>query len=210
MSVRFSKISRYVRSRARSPSADPGSVTTTNCSGRPMRSQKNSRWLRVSTVPPDFDDATNSVCSAGVWATTRATAAGSVLSGRVELPKNPFVASVWEMLAGATALACVGLARGEARGFDIGDVTASSWLGLAYLVVFGSVIAFSAYAWLLQNASVTLASTYAYVNPVVAVLLGALFVDEPITPRVVLGGAVVVAAVAVVVSTERPGRSDQP
>ena len=131
-------------------------------------------------------------------------AAGSVLSGRVELPKNPFVASVWEMFAGATALACVGLARGEARGFDIGDVTASSWLGLAYLVVFGSVIAFSAYAWLLQNASVTLASTYAYVNPVVAVLLGALFVDEPITPRVVLGGAVVVAAVAVVVSTERP------
>ena len=65
-------------------------------------------------------------------------AAGSVLSGRVELPKNPFVASVWEMFAGATALACVGLARGEARGFDIGDVTASSWLGLAYLVVFGS------------------------------------------------------------------------
>ncbi len=88
-------------------------------------------------------------------------------------------------------------------------MTASSWLGLAYLVVFGSVIAFTAYAWLLQNASVTLASTYAYVNPVVAVLLGALFVDEPITPRVVLGGAVVVAAVAVVVSTERPRRSDQ-
>jgi drug/metabolite transporter (DMT)-like permease len=114
------------------------------------------------------------------------------------------------MLAGSVALVCGGLARGEARGFDLGDVTASSWLGLAYLVVFGSVVAFSAYAWLLQNASVTLASTYAYVNPVVAVLLGALFVDEPITPRVVLGGAVVVVAVAVVVSIERPRRSDQP
>jgi drug/metabolite transporter (DMT)-like permease len=137
-------------------------------------------------------------------------AAGSVLSGRVALPKNPFVASVWEMLAGAVVLASVGLARGELRGFDLGDVTTSSWLGLAYLVVFGSVIAFTAYAWLLQNASVTLASTYAYVNPVVAVFLGALFVDEPITLRVILGGAVVVAAVAVVVTTERPRRSDQP
>jgi drug/metabolite transporter (DMT)-like permease len=129
-----------------------------------------------------------------------------VLSGRVALPKNPFVASVWEMLAGSVALAVVGLARGETRGFDLAAVRPSSWIGLAYLIVFGSVVAFTAYAWLLQNASVTLASTYAYVNPVVAVLLGALFVDEPITTRVVLGGAVVVAAVAVVVSTERPGR----
>lgn len=147
------------------------------------------------------------VCAALSWA------AGSVLSGRIRMPRDAFVASVWEMLAGSVALAVVGLARGEH--VDLGAVRTSSWIGLAYLITFGSLVAFTAYAWLLQNASVTLAATYAYVNPVVAVLLGALFVAEPITWRVVLGGAVVVAAVAVVVSTERPrsgppsGRSDQ-
>jgi drug/metabolite transporter (DMT)-like permease len=132
-------------------------------------------------------------------------AAGSVLSGRTRMPRNAFVASVWEMLAGALVLAVVGLGRGER--VDLGAVATESWIALGYLIVFGSLVAFTAYAWLLQHASVTLASTYAYVNPVVAVLLGALFVSEPVTWRVVVGGAVVVAAVAVVVTTER--RSDQ-
>jgi drug/metabolite transporter (DMT)-like permease len=139
-------------------------------------------------------------------------ALGSALTGRLPMPDDPFTATVYEMVAGAAVLAVGGLIRGEHRGLDLGAVSARSWLGLGYLVVAGSLVAFTAYVWLLQNAPISLVSTYAYVNPVVAVILGALFVDEAITGRVLLGGAVIVAAVALVVSTERPRRapSDQP
>ena len=73
---------------------------------------------------------------------------------------------------------------------------------MAYLVVFGSLVAFTAYSWLLQNAPVSLVATYAYVNPVIAVLLGALVLAEPITPSIVLGAAIIVAAVAFIVTRE--------
>jgi drug/metabolite transporter (DMT)-like permease len=79
-------------------------------------------------------------------------------------------------------------------------------VGLAYLMVAGSLAAFTAFVWLLQHAPISLASTYAYVNPAVAVALGALVLAEPVTPQVLLGGAVIVVGVALVVSTERPGR----
>jgi drug/metabolite transporter (DMT)-like permease len=78
---------------------------------------------------------------------------------------------------------------------------------MAYLVVFGSLAAFTAYIWLLQNAPISLTATYAYVNPVVAVALGALVLSEPITLPIVLGGLVVVVGVGLVVSTERPRRA---
>ncbi|MFD8013502.1 EamA family transporter [Streptomyces sp. NPDC059762] len=128
---------------------------------------------------------------------------GTVSSARLPLPANPFTASVYEMLAGGVAGIVVGLIRGEHRGFDPGTVSTGSWLALGYLVVFGSLIAFTAYAWLLQSAPVSLAATYAYVNPVVAVLLGALILDEALTWPILLGGAIVVAAVCLIVSTER-------
>ncbi|MEU9505515.1 EamA family transporter [Micromonospora sp. NPDC048170] len=131
---------------------------------------------------------------------------GSFLSGRIRMPADPFVATVYEMLAGAAALAVLSVGRGELRGFDPGTVTTRSWLALAYLMVAGSLVAFTAYVWLLHHAPISLASTYAYVNPVVAVALGALFAAEPVTARVLLGGAVIVAGVALVVSTERPRR----
>ncbi|GAA3078682.1 drug/metabolite exporter YedA [Streptomyces roseofulvus] len=128
---------------------------------------------------------------------------GTVSSARLPLPANPFTASVYEMLAGGLAGIVVGLIRGEHRGFDPGTVSTASWAALGYLVVFGSLIAFTAYAWLLQSAPVSLAATYAYVNPVVAVLLGALILDEALTWPILLGGAIVVAAVCLIVSTER-------
>ncbi|WP_229399120.1 EamA family transporter [Micromonospora okii] len=131
---------------------------------------------------------------------------GSFLSGRLRMPADPFVATVYEMLAGAVALAVLAAARGELGDFDPGRVTGRSWFALAYLMVAGSLVAFTAYVWLLHNAPISLVSTYAYVNPVVAVALGALLVAEPITAQVLLGGAVIVAGVALVVSTERPGR----
>jgi drug/metabolite transporter (DMT)-like permease len=132
---------------------------------------------------------------------------GSFLSGRIRMPADPFVATVYEMAAGAVALAVIAVGRGELRGFHPAEVTTRSWLALGYLMVAGSLVAFTAYVWLLQNAPISLVSTYAYVNPAVAVLLGALLVAEPITTQVLLGGAVIVAGVALVVTTERPRRS---
>lgn len=131
---------------------------------------------------------------------------GSFLSGRIPMPGDPFVATAYEMLAGAAALALLGTARREFQVLDVGAVSARSWFALAYLVVAGSLIAFTAYVWLLHHAPISLASTYAYVNPVVAVALGALLVAEPVTPQVLLGGAVILAGVALVVATERPRR----
>jgi drug/metabolite transporter (DMT)-like permease len=131
---------------------------------------------------------------------------GSFLSGRVTMPRDPFVATVYEMAAGSVALALLGAVRGEPRMLDLAAVSARSWLALAYLTVAGSLIAFTAYVWLLHHAPISLASTYAYVNPVVAVALGALLVAEPVTPQVLIGGAVIVAGVALVVATERPRR----
>ncbi|MFG3494546.1 EamA family transporter [Streptomyces sp. NPDC047928] len=128
---------------------------------------------------------------------------GSFSSARIPMPRDPFTASAYEMAAGGLACLLLGLARGEQRGLDLAAVSARSWTAFAYLVLFGSIIAFTAYAWLLQKAPLSLVATYAYVNPVVAVLLGWLIVDEALTWPIALGGAVVVAGVCLIVSTER-------
>jgi drug/metabolite transporter (DMT)-like permease len=130
---------------------------------------------------------------------------GSWYQPRLRLPGDPFVVVVYEMLIGGGALTILGLASGE--GFHPLDYSARSWVAWAYLVVFGSVGAFSAYVWLLQSAAVSLAATYAYVNPLVAVLLGWLILAEPVTMPTIVGGAVAVAAVAIVVSSERHVRA---
>ncbi|MBF9069883.1 EamA family transporter [Streptacidiphilus fuscans] len=125
---------------------------------------------------------------------------GSFLSSRLPMPGNPFTASAYEMLAGGLGDLAVGFFRHEH--LDFGAVSTSSWLALAYLVVFGSLVAFSAFAWLLQTAPLSLVATYAYVNPVVAVALGWLILNEQVTWSIAVGGAIVVAGVCVVVSTE--------
>ena len=137
-------------------------------------------------------------------------AVGSFWSSRLPLPKDPFVATVYEMLLGGGLMLVVGLASGEGADVQLGEVPLKAWMWLAYLVLIGSVAAFSAYVWLLGNAPLSLTATYAYVNPVVAVALGALILDEPITGAVLAGGAVVVLGVALVVSNERPRRPVTP
>jgi drug/metabolite transporter (DMT)-like permease len=92
-------------------------------------------------------------------------------------------------------------------------VSGASLLAIGYLVVFGSLVAFTAYAWLLRNAPIPLIGTYAFVNPVVAVALGAIFLAEPITPRMLLAAAVIVAGVALVIlgrSRLRTAQKDVP
>ncbi|MFI2606909.1 EamA family transporter [Kitasatospora sp. NPDC018619] len=136
-----------------------------------------------------------------LWAT------GSFASKKIPMPGNVLAASAYQMLAGGLGNLLVGLGRGEEHGLDLGSVSGRSWLALAYLVLFGSLLAFTAYAWLLRAAPLTLVATYAYVNPVVAVLLGWLILAEPLTGPTLVGGAIVVAGVCLVVSvSRRPGR----
>lgn len=125
---------------------------------------------------------------------------GSVFASDADLPRDGLTTAALEMAAGGAALLVVGYARGER--LDVDAVSTSSWLALAYLVLFGSLLAFTAFSWLLSVAPVSQVATYAYVNPVVAVGLGALLRGEQLTPLTVVGGAVTVLAVAVVVREE--------
>jgi drug/metabolite transporter (DMT)-like permease len=131
-------------------------------------------------------------------------AGGSWLQPRLRLPRDPFVVVVYEMLIGGGALTVLGFVSGE--GFHPSTYSVRSWAAWVYLVLFGSVVAFSAYVWLLQSAAVSLAATYAYVNPLVAVFLGWLILAEPVTTATLVGGAVVVGSVAAIVGAERANR----
>ena len=128
------------------------------------------------------------VCSALMWAS------GSFLSSRIEMPADPFAATSLEMLAGGFVMLPISLFTVHHLSPSAGSI--AGWL---YLVTFGSVIGYTAYVWLLANAPLGLVSTYAYVNPVVAITLGVLFRGEHVTWRLLVGAVVVVAAVATVV-----------
>jgi drug/metabolite transporter (DMT)-like permease len=127
-------------------------------------------------------------------------AAGSVYARRAPLPRRAFLAAGMEMLCGGVLLTLVGAASGEIADLDPGAITTRSALGLTYLIVIGSVVAFSAYAWLLGSARLSLVSTYAYVNPVVAVFLGWAVLSELVTGRTLVASAVILAAVALIVT----------
>ncbi len=126
---------------------------------------------------------------------------GSFISKRLTLPKDPFVLTMWEMAFGALGCVTVGQFVGEDLNFA--SITTSSWLAIAYLVAFGSLVAYSAYVWLLGNAPISLVATYAYVNPVVAVAIGVLLFHEELTAGMWAGAAVVLVGVALSVSAER-------
>jgi drug/metabolite transporter (DMT)-like permease len=127
---------------------------------------------------------------------------GSYFSAHLPLPTDPFVTTVYEMFTGGALMLLVALARGEFWSFSPADMSGRSWLALAYLTIAGSLVAFTAYVWLLSRAPISFVATYAYVNPAVAVLLGALVLNEPVTWPIIVGGAIVVVSVAVVVSVE--------
>lgn len=134
---------------------------------------------------------------------TLSWAIGSYLSPRLRLPPATMVATSYEMLAAGVIMTGGSLIVGEARTFAPADVPGEGWVALAYLVVFGSLLGYTAYTFALANAPLSLVGTYAYVNPVVAVLLGWAILNESITAVVVGGGALVVIGVALVVTAER-------
>ena len=132
-------------------------------------------------------------------------AAGSVYSRHAPLPRSGLLFTGMEQVAGGLVLLVASLLIGEPAGVDTAHVSLTSVLALGYLVVFGSLLAFSSYTWLLRHAPVSTVATYAYVNPVVAVALGALLLSEPITPRTILASALIIGAVVAMVSG-RPRR----
>lgn len=129
-------------------------------------------------------------------------ASGSVAGGRLPGPADAFVATGWQMLLGGSVLVALSLGSGELGGFDPGAISGRSLAGWAFLVGPGSLLAFSAYVWLLRSAPLGLVATYAFVNPIVAVGLGALLLGETITASMAVGAAVIVGSVALVIARE--------
>jgi drug/metabolite transporter (DMT)-like permease len=126
-------------------------------------------------------------------------ASGSLFSRGSRLPSSPWMATAVTLVCGGAGLAIVGLLSGELARFDPAAVSAKSLWATLYLFVFGSLVGFSAYLWLLRNATIARVSTYAYVNPVIAVLLGWALAGEPLSPRLALATAVIVGAVALII-----------
>jgi drug/metabolite transporter (DMT)-like permease len=133
-------------------------------------------------------------------------AAGSFFSKSLPLPRDPFVSTATQMLTGGVVLFAAGLITGESIGSARFET--SSVVAFAYLVVAGSLLAFTAYVWLLQNAPISKVSTYAYVNPVVAILLGWAVLSERVTLMTLIGSAAIVASVAFIVRREAVSRRE--
>jgi drug/metabolite transporter (DMT)-like permease len=152
------------------------------------------------------------LCAAASWAL------GTILSRRVATPANPALGSSMQMITAGAVLLAVAAASGESGSFHPAGVTARSWLALGYLVVVGSIVAFSAYVIAVRKLPTATVATYAYVNPVIAVLLGTTLLGERLTPSMLVGGALIVGAVVLVVRRapvahlrsplEQPGQQD--
>jgi drug/metabolite transporter (DMT)-like permease len=144
-------------------------------------------------------------------ATTSAWAAGSLYARGAPLPSNPLQSAAMQMLAASAFLGITGLAAGEASQVHADSFGTKPLVAFAYLVLFGSLLAFSAYAWLLKNVRISTVATYAFVNPVVAVALGAVFLGEAITGTTVFAGVAIVLAVVLIVTSKQryPGTDEE-
>jgi drug/metabolite transporter (DMT)-like permease len=128
-------------------------------------------------------------------------ALGSFYSRHADLPASGFMRTALEMIGGGVLLIALGLATRELNGFDVHHVSRASAIGLGYLITFGSLIGFTSYIWLLDKVSPALAGTYAFVNPIVAVLLGWAFASEALTGRTLVAAGIVIAAVALITTS---------
>jgi drug/metabolite transporter (DMT)-like permease len=129
---------------------------------------------------------------------------GSIRSREISLPESPLLATAMEMLSGGALLVLGGAALGETGQVHLAQITLRSALGLGYLITFGALIGFTAYVWLLRRvASPVLVGTYAYINPIVAVFLGWLFLSEPLTGRTLIAAAVIISGVVLITLSRR-------
>lgn len=134
-------------------------------------------------------------------------ALGAVGATKVRLPANQIITSAMKMLAGGAVALVVAAVSGELRGFSPAQLSAGSVAAWAYLVVFGSMLAFTCFTWLVSVVEPTRVATYAYVNPVVALMLGAWLAHEPLGPRVLLATPVILVALALVLRSKPPARA---
>lgn len=135
--------------------------------------------------------------AAMLWAT------GSIYGRQAQLPASPLLTTGMEMLAGGVGLFLLGTISGEWNRLDIQAIQTSSILGFLYLIFFGSLVAYSAYSWLLRVAPIPLIATYAYVNPLVAIFLGVVIANEPFTLRTLISTLIIVGAVALINATRK-------
>lgn len=135
-------------------------------------------------------------------------AIGSLYSRNANLPPNTFMSTAMQMLIAGIVLLLSGLLTGEARQFDIAAISTRSWIAFAYLTIFGSIVAFTAFVWLLKNVQSTKVATYAYVNPVIAVFLGWLILDERLTPLMITAVVIIVLAVILITTFKEKEKSN--
>ena len=157
--------------------------------------------------PAEISGSTTDLNPFGVIALLSATilwAMGSIYSKSADLPKSSLMTTGAEMLMGSIGLLVVSVLTGELNGWNPAEVSGRSLAGLAYLITIGSIIGFGSYIWLLANAPISLVATYAYVNPIVAVILGYLFGNEALEPRIYLATAIIIGAVIFINRRGRP------
>ena len=133
---------------------------------------------------------------------------GSLYSRRTHTEASPFLAAGQQMLCGGGLMLLVGIARGELRGFDPAQVTMESLGAFAYLVVIGGIVGYASYAWLLRHCEPAKVATYAYVNPIVAVLLGVMFANEKLSMRMLMAAALIIGSVALVITADQRKAKD--
>jgi len=141
------------------------------------------------------------LCAAAAWAL------GTFMARRVRTPSSPALTSAMQLLTGSALLLLLAAVTGEFGSFRLSAVSGRSWLALGYLIVVGTIVAFSAYVVAVRMLPTATVATYAYVNPVIAVLLGTLILNERVTPEMLAGGLLIVGAVILVVR-RRPSRTD--
>jgi len=156
--------------------------------------------LNLGDAPVDRAGAFALIVAAVSWS------AASALTRKLPLPPSKVMSSGAQMLAGGVFLAFTAAARGELRGFHPSIVSRGAWISLLYLIVAGSIIGFTAYVWLIHHESPTKVGTHAYVNPVVAVLLGYSLAGETLGPRTILGTVFVLVSVVLITTmgTKKP------
>lgn len=157
--------------------------------------------------PSQFNGGAASLHPLGVTALLLAAffwAVGSLYSRGACLPASPLLGTGMEMLVGGAGLLTLGTLVGEWGRLDLAAISATSLWGLGYLIVFGSLVGFAAYTWLLRVAPTPLVSTYAYVNPLIAISIGNLLAQEPLTPRIVVSALIIVSAVALINTARTP------
>jgi drug/metabolite transporter (DMT)-like permease len=139
-----------------------------------------------------------------ILAAAAAWALGTIMARRVTIPSSPALASGMQLLCGGTVLLAIGAAAGEFGDLRLAQISGRSWLALGYLIVAGSIVAYSAYGIAIRTLPTATVATYAYVNPVIAVLLGTLILNEKLSPVILAGGALIVGAVVLVIRRTPP------